>query len=61
MFCLLSENGFFIALVQPKDLYFIVEEHLLELYYQDYEKNLCASLDQLDTNSVICPICQKWV
>ena len=36
-----------------------VEEQLLELYYQDYEKSLCASLDQLNTDSVICPICQK--
>ncbi|XP_067928346.1 RPA-interacting protein-like [Watersipora subatra] len=36
------------------------EESLLEMYTEDYEASLCASIDQLGSNRVICPVCKKF-
>jgi len=39
---------------------FIAEKSLLELYFTDYEKDLCNTVDQLLSDSdLICPLCQR--
>ena len=40
---------------------FVVEKYLLDMYYEDYEAELCASVEQIGADGFVCPLCQKLV